>query len=630
MNLIPVNDLSEFLLLPSEVRREVTSWNVGLHDISPPIQRALKSLADQMGVASQTARRKYDLWLKSGWRGLINRAKAPEKSRSNLHPDFIEYWRGLCQKNGRKCKPAYREFLRQFKAGEPIPGLDPALGRASLPLGYSYDNLMLYKPTRLELTAARIGRSAAADFRPKVLTSRVGLQVGQRYLFDDLWHDFKVVMVNQRRPMRLLQLHAHDLFSGCQFARGLKPRMEDPDTGKSINLKEDEMLFLLAHVFTTYGFHPDGCTLMLEHGTASANDAVEQSLFDLSNGKITIDRSGIEGVAGFAGQYPGRGKGNFRFKAALESLGNLIHNETANLLQFPGQTGSNSRINCPEELAGREKHTDQLSLALLALPPRVAVQLRLPFLEVNTAKWLVEEILERINQRTDHELQGWLESNLTTVDLALPLSQTGPLIRQTLLSTAQYLALSPEQRAAVDAIATPAPRRLSPREVFDAARGSLVKFRPEQTAALLKDRSSREVIVAKDHLIYIEDQTISPGPLTYLAHHFQPGDKFTAVVNPWSLEQLALFDARGCWVGFVSAWQRPSQSDPVAIAEQMGRAAKVEKELLAPLAARGLDLTRQRLEDSRHNTNVLRAEAATIAESESRARAALTKAAEMF
>jgi hypothetical protein len=637
MNLIPTTDLTDFMRLPLAVRNEIELWHRELQSVGKPYQVALKQLAGGMGVSFQTARRKFYAWKKDGWRGLVNRAKAPDGGRSNLDPEFIEYWKSLCEQNGRKCRPAYKLFLREFRSGKHIPGIPAGTARHSLPLGFSYDNLMRFRPTQLELAASRIGRSAADRFRPKLFTTRKELQVGQRYVFDDMWHDFKVVMLGHRKPGRLLQLHALDLFSACQFARGLKPRLEDPETGSAVGLKADEMLFLLAHVLTDFGFHPDGCVLMVEHGTAALSELIEQQVFDLTGGKVVVDRSGIGGASAFAGQYAGRGKGNFRFKAALESLGNLIHNETANLLQFPGQTGSNSRLNLPEELHGRERHMDQLALALVQLStcnPQLATALRLPFLEVNQARWLVEEIMERINCRKEHELEGWVEAGLTTIDFQLPVQSLSETSSQTLslLSSAQYLALAPSQRAAVDAIAKPAPRLLSPREVFDAGRSRLARFRPEQIARLLllAGNATHEVYVNEEHLIVFEDKDLAPSALRYLAHHFAPGDKFEAVVNPWALDSLHLFDAQRRWVGVVDAWQTISMTDTEALHAQMGRAAKIEKELLAPLAARGADLTRKRLEDSRHNSAALGVDVAAKRQTAIDAEASLSKVASSY
>jgi hypothetical protein len=594
--LVPNSDLSEYLQLPADVRQEVDAWLAELAAVARPIQRSLAAVAARMGVSLPTARRKYDLWRPArNWKALVNRAKVPPER--GLPDDFTDWWKKLCEQNGRKCKPAYREFCRRWKAGEPIPGLDNTLPRYELPPGTSYDNLIRFRPTKFELTAARIGRSAAADRRPLVFTTRVGLAVGQYLVFDDMWHDFKVVAVGQRRAMRLLQLHAHDLFSGCQFARGIKPRLEDEATGKSVGLKEDEMLFLLAHVLDTYGYRGEGCTLLVEHGTAAVREDIERALFDLTKGKIVVNRSGIEGAAAFAGQYAGRSKGNFRLKATLESLGNLIHNETANLIQFPGQTGSNSRVNLPEELHGRERHTDALLKALLALPADRAAQLRMPFLEVSQARWLVESIMDRINDRQDHELEGWEEAGLTTVDYSVP--GIG------IMSGAAVLALPPERQAVILAGAQPVARKLSPKEVFENGRRGLLKFQPAQTAALLHTRAGREVKVGEDRLIEFEDQTISPSPLVYEARTFAPGEKFEIVVNPFAPQTAHLFDVRGAWRGVVNAWGKIRRDDVAGLHRRMGEAAKIERQLLQPLAARGAELTRQRIEDAQHNAEVL-------------------------
>ena len=614
-SLIPTNDLATFLQLPAEVRSDIELWIAELAAVTKPIQKSLAQVAARMGVSLQTARRKYDDWRQArSWRALVNKAKVPEER--GLSREFIAYWHALCQQNGRKCAPAYREFVRQFKRGDMIPGLDATVSRLKLPPGFGYDNLNKQRPTKFELAAARIGRSAAAEFRPKIFTSRVGLAVGQYIIFDDLWHDFKVMTLGggQKRPMRLLQLHAHDLFSACQFARGIKPRLED-DTGKSVGLNLNEMLFLVANVLAEYGYHPDGCVLMVEHGTAALAEWIEKMLFDLSNGRITVDRSGLEGAAAFAGQYGGASKGNFRFKAALESSHNLIHNETANLIQFPGQTGSNSRVNKPEELHGRERQAEALIKAMAALPADRAAMFKFPVLEVNAAKWALEAVQERINQRPDHALEGWLEAGLTTMDFDLP--DIG------IISAQKFLSLPADRQAVIQAVATPVPRLMSPREVFDAGRSRLVRLRPEHTALLLRDVAGREVTVGKDHLIAFEDETISPSPLRYLAHHFAPGDKFTAVVNPMSPHTAHLFDARGGWTGVVTAWQTVRRDDVEGLARQMGAARKVEAELLAPVAAAGARITRQRLEDSQANAGVLKGEIKTNRAAERLAKDAL-------
>lgn len=603
---IPQPELVEFQRLPDDVRSGVERWLRELSAVSKPIQRSLAEVAARMGVSLATARAKYDAWRKSAdWRVLMDRRRVPDDR--SLDPELVEYWKALCQQNGRKCLPAHRQLKRRYFAGEAIPGI-PAGPRTHLPRGLSYANLIRYRPSNFELTAARIGRTAASGMGPMVFTTRVGMEVGQRYVFDDMWHDFKVAVLGQRRACRLLQLHAHDIFSGCQFARGIKPRIENPETGQSVGLNQEEMLFLVAHVLDATGYHPSGTVLMVEHGTAAIADDIEQLLHDLTGGLVRVDRSGIQGASAFAGQYVGRGKGNFRFKASLESLGNLIHNETAGFLDFPGQTGSNSRLNAPEELHGRERNLDGLQKAILALAPARAALLRLPFLEANQAMQLVEDVMERINLRTDHDLEGWLEAGLTTVDYDVP--GVGVITGQ------KVLALDPARRAAVEAVAVPVARRLSPREVFDGGRRRLIRLRPEQLARLLGSRMRRTVTV-RNHLIEFEDRNISPSPLRYVAHHWRDGEKLDVVVNPFGPQEAHLFDARGRWLGAVRAWQSVSHLDEQGLHEQMGKAAAIEAQLLAPLARRGAALTKARLEAAEHNATVLRGEPVTAEEIES-------------
>jgi hypothetical protein len=78
--------------------------------------------------------------------------------------------------------------------------------------------------------------------------------------------------------------------------------------------------------------------------------------------------------------------------------------------------------------------------AIAALPANIVAQLRLPFLEVNQAKWLVNEIMERINRRTDHDLEGWIECGNIVTDLLVPGVGVIP--------AAHYLSLPADRRAA--------------------------------------------------------------------------------------------------------------------------------------------------------------------------------------
>lgn len=624
---------AQFARLPQRLRSEVLMMQGVMAELdgATNLQQACSRLAPTLQTArGRTAcslRRKYYAWVKSGrqWQTLIDRSRAGREFWAKAHPlppEFVEHWRGLCERNQRKCKPAHRLLLREWHAwradagagrdsSHAIPGYDsppPADAGTDAPRGWGYDNLMRHKPTRFELTAVRIGRSAARHMSPLVFSTRVGLRVGQYYMLDDLWHDFKVQVMGQRKASRLLQLHAHDLYSACNFARGYKPAMENEMTGVEERLKEREVIFLLAYMLQRFGYLADaecGTTLIVEHGTAAIDDETEKLLYDLSRGRIKIERSGMEGLASFAGHYAGRGKGNYRFKASLESSGNLIHNETANTLLFPGQTGSNSRLNCPEELAGREKHNAALIRAMAALPPELAALLRLPFIVLQQAIPLVEKVHDLINHRRDHDLEGWVIAGLIAQEFRLAESHDW-------LPMSRVLALPDAQRAAVDAlIQLPGLTRLrkqSPHEVWQAGQAQLKKLPPSMIALILGADLGREVRVDRG-MIEFQDSGVEPEPMIWEAivngERLRDGERAVAVVNPFDPTDLYLFDARGGSIGVCPRMPRVPRDDVEGMQRAMGRYSKALTDRLAPVAKRGAAVTRQRIADARHNAQVL-------------------------
>ena len=617
---VPPEDLSEFAKLPSGVREEVADKLAAFEYIvqSKSVRagaRAVEAMhPGRPGWSAKRLQTQFRLYRDThDWRCVLHKTRAGsaycgKDAGERLPREFLEHWKALCERNQRKCKPAYRRLLRDWQAwaaGDSswaIPGYDSPPERApssAHPPGWSYGNLMRYAPSKFELRAARVGRTAAAELRPKVFTTREGLAVGQYYLFDDMWHDFKVNMVGQRSAQRLLQLHALDLFSGCLFAYGLKPIVENVTTGTMERLKETEMVFLVANVLAGTGYRDDdkGTTLIVEHGTAAIREETEQSLFDLTGGKVRVERSGLQGKAAFAGMYDGQRKGNYRFKAALESLHNLVHNETADTLLIPGQTGSNARLNCPEDLAGRDKHNNRLLKAMATLPPEQAAKLRLPFLEYREAFAVVSEILEQINRRQDHDLEGWIEAGLISKEIRFdPEMPWIPLERLAHLSSEQ-------QAIAMEAAETRVIKH-SPRQVFNAGKTTLRRLPPEAIAMVLGPKCGREVRVDRG-LIEFQDQWVGPGRLRFDAPQFRDGEKYRAVLNPMDTAKLYLFDAQGRFAGSCPRWDSPTRDDAEALHRAMGRARKREAELLAPLAQRGAALTRQRIKEARENALAL-------------------------
>jgi hypothetical protein len=430
---------------------------------------------------------------------------------------------------------------------------------------------MRHKPTAYQLKAIRIGKATASDLGPMVYTTRAGLAVGEQYMFDDLVHDHFVNVLDTGKAGRPVEFHALDVKSACKIHWGISARTESDITGRMESLRGEHMRFLLASLLSSHGYRPvGGTTLIVENGTAAIQEDLEQILSDLSGGLIRVARSGMTGEAAFIGQYAGRGKGNFRFKAALESLGNLIHNEMADVLQLPGQTGLNKEMR-PEGTHGLLHHNDALLNALTAIAetrPDVAQMLRYPLVSLNQFREIADQIYARINCRTDHRLEGW-DSMCVPADGGLSI------------------------------------RRMSPAEVWTSGRRTLTPLPPEGIAQILYRDSASEVRVTNRHEIEVLDKHISADALRFNAASYTPGEKYQAVLNPFAPSHLYLFDARGRYVAAVPRIARPSRNDEDAVKRELGRVNRELADRLAPVARLGARITAARLDQDRANADAL-------------------------
>jgi len=294
------------------------------------------------------------------------------------------------------------------------------------------------------------------------------------------------------------------------------------------------------------------------------------------------------------GLYPGRGKGNFRFKAALESLGNLVHNETADRLLFPAQTGSNSRVNAPEELHGQEKHHDALVVAMLALPPALRDLVRLPATPLSQALEFADLVQERMNDRTEHELEGWAQCGFVTSEYRVhPTHRWQPMTQLLELPESVQVALRP-------AIETDKQlsrqRNLSPREVFECLRPQLTRIRSHHIPTLIGMENSTEHSVAKTGRFEFGDEDLGPGDhvfngivLDEEGHQtqLQAGDKFATFVSTLDPMRLHVCNAKGAYLGWAERTYLPTRGDPHGYARAAGQKMKEHRKLLAPVPRGG-------------------------------------------
>lgn len=642
--ILPVSPIQDtrWFQLPDSVRSKVETLLAIVHVIDSAANKKAALLAQAShcgnapGFTYHSLRTKYYKWIRSGrdWFSLVDcRASGPNfyqkkiNEREALAYDFLEYWRELCQRNQRKYAPARRLLLRIWRTHiddsvhpparvDKIPGYNNAWPKADPshghPAGWSKENLYRHGPTKQEKVAAQQGRKALAAHRPLVMRSRRELELGQFQVFDDVDHDFECYFAEQTKPLRIQQFHGLDILAGYQMCRGYRPQVIDYDTGKRTHLKEKDFLFLLTHSLMTNGYRATGTHLLMEHGTTTLPEKIIALLSDMTGGKIVVEMGAIQKDSTHAGLYEAAGKGNYRFKAHIESWHNLLHNETGFI---PGQVGKN-RDYRPEELHGRQKHAIELSNAVAALAlsaPERAAKLLFPFLNYNDSIWALNDIQDRINDRTDHDLEGWVDLGFTTFDYRLELDTENWKSQEQLLKYAE------PQRSIIAGWVKSTPgalraRKMSPREVWNRGKHNLVKLAPHHAALLLWHTGTQREVPVRSAQLQFEDETLGPEPFNYLAviHPVQGAtyiahddDKYSTVVNPFDLDRLFLFDSRGRYIGWVERTERPSLADTDAIKRQIGKKAAIEHTLLNDVAKRGMPEARRKLAIHENNIAVL-------------------------
>lgn len=609
--ILPAARIAALGSLPARAREDADMWHRAFTGMSGHVPQELARIAREFAVSERTVRRKHAAWLAAGGDrlALVN-GSLVGKAHRRITPEFIEWWKALCESYQRGSKAAYREFVRRWRRGDLIPGLDPDLPRHEVPAGCSANNLYRYAPSPYELAAARRGLGVArAAHGPKVFSTRVGLWAGSHYLFDDLWHDNFVAYSGQ--AVRVLEFDALDLYSACKFAWGCKPRVE-VEGGRMQGLSERQMRMLLAAVLWSHGYSARGTELLVELGTAAIREDMEALLHDRTGGLITVRRGAITGrEQAVVAEWLGQGKGNPRHKSPLESLRNLIHNELAAL---PAQTGLDPEHR-PEHTAGLLDYHKALTRAAASLSNDRLSLLRLPLLDYHSQFLpVLDAVYAAINSRVEHDLEGWVEAGHVVLEYRiLPDSPDW-------ISPQRLLTLGPEQQALVTQMArTDArcvrQRKLSPHEVWQRGRGDLTKVPAFVVAEILGPDLAKEVPVRGGYFEF-QDSEVAPYPLRYEARVREPegaeyelgADTYCVFANPFNLDELFVHDARGRHLGIARRDTRVSRHDLEAIKARHARVRERERDLLAAQRARNIDRSRANVDMRDHNARVLSGE----------------------
>lgn len=647
MNSLAKTTDADFLSsLPSRVRREVLELERIFESIalakseSAGLKAAAKVHGHKRGYSYSNLRKKYYEFKRLGVPALVDKAKLGTK---NAAINVGDIFRGYCEQNQRSSREAYRTMMRDLRNGKHLADLGtwrdvfasefpdrPTPHNCPMdytPRGWSYANLMKCAGlSAYEIVATRVGRGKAKDYLPSVYSTRNGLRVGQIYMFDDMWHDAKVNYPGNMRAQRMIELAAVDVFSANRFAYGIEPRKENLETGKMHNLNETHMRQLLAHVMINVGYHPEGCTMIVEHGTAAASGDLESIIRNLSNGVITFERSGMLSAPVHKGLFCGQPKGNPKRKAALESQHSLCHTVAAALA---GQIGKD-RDHSPEQMYGLEQYNNQLIKAAAALPPERAKLLMLPLLDFNTYKAAIADLYREMNFRCEHDLEGWEAAGLVTTEYRL-----SPTTNEWMPATWLLDQPADQQLVLYNAIQTMPElsrvRKLSPAEVFNAGTSELIRLPKSSMPLILGERLAVEKELHDDGLFRFQNQAYGPGEFRYLArsvtdiHGFKiplvPRRNYVIHINPFNLEECFVSEldrhennlpVPGAYIGLAQRWQTVCKDDSEALQKQAGKQAHIEAVLRAPIARRGQKVIAAKKEMHENNTDVFAQESGKL------------------
>ena len=611
--LLPDPNSLSFSTLPPEARQEVRDWMDAFqsHPKTKPIGQWLQRIASHLGKSPATARRKYDEYRKTNsWKVFIPKHKIPKTALHirTRHQSFRNHLATLAESHQRNSKAAVRKLKRAWKNREEIPAYEDLQGWPALPDGWSDRNLARIIQEECDaraLQSLRHGTSSKTNYLlPQVHLTRVGLYPGAVYQIDDVWHDHFVTLGNSPNPVRVLELGVLDLFSGCRFHWGTKPRTRRDD-GTHQNLNEREMRFFLAALLLNFGYSDRGTQLMVEHGTAAIRQDVEKILYDDTGGLVSVVRQPIEGgQQALSNYWPGSEGGNFRAKASLESLHNLIHNDLAHLGL---QTGKNKESR--PVITDRQLHyITKIIKDVQKINPAAVDSLQLPGMDYHTQflPFLNDYYRHGLNARTDHNLEGWKElGHHITEYTMLPGSDQ-------FLTAQQFLALPEVSRLTLSQAAQASPqdytrrRNLSPAEVWQPAVPNLRKIAPHTLCDILSQDLAREVKV-KGSYIEFHDQDIAPEKLIYQARlhtldgstrELKTGETFSAFANPFAPRWLFITDAKGVCLGSCELVKRTSYTDAGGIRKASG----IKRQRIADI----LEPSRQRHQGEVAETNTLR------------------------
>lgn len=407
-----------------KARVEAVNWKDIIIEIAsaPKSQRVrlMVQIAERTGKGFGTIRNRFYAYEKSGETALIDRRRVKQMTAVN---PWLECFMTYVENDLNTSMNAYRRMMDDFRAGKTMIGMignwmdvwkreKPGVAIPAecpldwIPHGATYANLQAIAKSNpnyfFNIASNRRGRKAAARYLVPVLTTRVGLPVGAKVEYDDVWHNTDVML--GQKVCQPLEFAGYDVASGYKCSSIVKPRFTKAD-GVRDNLKEQQFRFLFAYDHIVRGFHKGGIDNVVEHGTTAIRALVEKQIKAIPGmgDLIRICRSGILSEQVHAGLFIGNGGGNFKMKALCEGAHNILHNRTAALIGSRGRDAEHLH----ESQAALVKYEERLMAAAAKMPPEFALKLEAGLLTFDEYLTAFKRIECALMDDPEHKLEGW-------------------------------------------------------------------------------------------------------------------------------------------------------------------------------------------------------------------------------
>lgn len=472
---IPADDHADFYALTATERDRVQTILAAFAEISASNQgivAACQKLARRLrhkgrGYSWKNLYNLHSEYRKAGrnWRVITRNY---QNSASALPEEFIRWWTGLVGDSPRQSdgvKAVYNQLIHQYwyadrpvpgygritewwpqnRPGQPMPrGIMPMPG--DLPTGWSYENLLRNLPKRKAIrTLMQRGHHAAHGEMMQLLRDRSGLLPMQMITFDDVRLDLQALFeINGKLQVCYVNaIFALDVGMAKVIGWGIKPRFKrDDDTHSGI--ERADVRFLLLDIFERRGLPPYEVNLLLENAAAALTTDDRAAFEAAFPGRLRIETTGMARrqllTSGF-----GEDGGMPWQKGWIESYFRLLQTRLA---LAPGSTG-NRYDNDPGTLQSRLKYTRQL-IRLAHVHPEKKDEIIWPVLTEDQLGKFVLEMVEQLNWRTDHRLQGFAEVHQFRLPSDTGIPACSPLIPGHWYPIAKLYALPPEDRMAAE------------------------------------------------------------------------------------------------------------------------------------------------------------------------------------